>query len=109
MNLVDGAVSGGTFGHASFTVPLPVADGPATLAVRPEALGIVPASGGGMGSIHRVIDFGTHAMVDIDLPDGTRLKSMTREARDWSAGQAIDLKPSAFAAYRDNAAIFRST
>jgi putative spermidine/putrescine transport system ATP-binding protein len=109
MNLVEGTVEGGTFSHASFTVPLPVADGPATLAVRPEALDIVPGSGTGMGAIHRVIDFGTHAMVDIDLPDGTRLKSMTREARDWTAGQAIDLRPSAFAAYRDDAAIFRST
>ncbi len=33
----------------------------------------------------------------------------TSEARDWKTGQPIDLKPRAFAAYRDNAAIYRST
>jgi len=108
MNLVEGAVTNGTFTHSGFAVPLPVGDGPATLAVRPEALEIVAAQGSGMARIHRVTDYGTHAIVDIELPDGTRLKSMTSEARDWSHGQSIDLKPKAFAAYRDNAAIHRS-
>jgi putative spermidine/putrescine transport system ATP-binding protein len=108
MNLVDGAITSGAFTHSGFTVPLPAPDGPATLAVRPEALDIVPASGQGMATIHRVTDFGTHALVDIELPDGVRLKSTVREARDWSAGQPIDLRPQAFAAYRDNAAIYRS-
>jgi putative spermidine/putrescine transport system ATP-binding protein len=108
MNLVEGAVANGTFTHSGFTVPLPVGDGVATLAVRPEALEIVSANGGGMARIHRVTDYGTHAIVDIELPDGTRLKSMTSEARDWSHGQPVDLKPRAFAAYRDNAAIHRS-
>ena len=60
-----------------------------------------------MAKIHRVTDYGTHAVVDIELPDGVRLKSMVGEARDWSAKQPIDLKPRAFAAYRDNAAIYR--
>ncbi len=107
MNLVEGSVAGGTFSHAEFTAPLPVSDGPATLAVRPEALGIAPAAGGGMARIHRVTDYGTHAIVDLELPDGVRLKAMVAEARDWSAGQPVDLKPRAFAAYRDNAAIYR--
>jgi putative spermidine/putrescine transport system ATP-binding protein len=107
MNLVDGAVANGAFAHASFTVPLPVGDGPATLAVRPEALGIAPATGQGMARIHRVTDYGTHAIVDLELPDGVRLKSMVSEARDWAAAQAVDLQPRAFAAYRDNAAIYR--
>ncbi|MDC9824095.1 ABC transporter ATP-binding protein [Devosia sp. ZB163] len=108
MNLVEGAVANGTFKHSGFTVPVPAGDGPATLAVRPEALEIASADGAGMARIHRVTDYGTHAIVDIELPDGTRLKSMTGEARDWSHGQPIDLKPRAFAAYRDNAAIHRS-
>ncbi len=107
MNLVEGHVADGTFTHAGFSVPLPVPDGPATLAVRPEALSILSASGEGMARIHRVTDFGTHALVDIELPDGVRLKSTVSEARDWTAGQPIDLKPRAFAAYRDNAAIYR--
>ena len=108
MNLVDGTVSNGTFAHSAFRVPLPVGDGPAILAVRPEALEIAQASGAGMATIHRVTDYGTHAIVDIDLPDGVRLKSMVEDARKWGAGQAVDLHPRAFAAYRDNAAIHRS-
>ena len=108
MNLVEGRVAGGTFSHSAFRVPVPVADGPAILSIRPEALEIVGASGDGTGRIHRVTDYGTHAIVDIDLPDRVRLKSLVAEARDWAAGQAVDLRPRAFAVYRDDAAIHRS-
>ncbi len=109
MNLVEGQVANGTFSRTGFSLPVPVGDGPATLAVRPEALTIVSATGAGMATIHRVTDYGTHAVVDIDLPDGLRLKAMVDEARDWRGGQPIDLQPRTFAAYRDNVAIFRST
>ena len=108
MNLIDGAVAGGQFRHAGFALPVPASDGPATLAVRPEALGVVPAAGAGVASVHRVTDFGTHAIVDIDLPDGARLKSMVPDARAWKAGSPIDLAPRAFAIYRDDTAIHRS-
>jgi putative spermidine/putrescine transport system ATP-binding protein len=105
MNLVEGKASSGTFKRGPFSVPLSVGDGPATLAVRPEALGLAP---GGMADIHRVTDFGTHGIVDVDLPDGFRFKAMVPEAREWKAGQKVDLKPRAFSAYRDNAVIYRS-
>jgi putative spermidine/putrescine transport system ATP-binding protein len=106
MNLTEGDVSDGTFKRGDFTVPLAVGDGPAILAVRPEALGLAPGS---MADIHRVTDFGTHGIVDVDLPDGFRFKAMVPEAREWQAGQKVDLKPRAFSAYRDNAVIYRST
>ena len=109
MNLIEGSVANGTFARATFSNPLPVSDGPATFAVRPEALGITLASGAGSAKIHRVTDYGTHGLVDLELPDGLRLKAMVTEARDWKAGQPVDLKPRAYAAYRDNAAIYRST
>ncbi len=108
MNLIDGAVSGGTFKRPGFSQPLPVPDGPATLAVRPEALEVARAGGEGVARIHRVTDFGTHALLDIELPDGFRLKSMAPEARDWKPAMPVDLHPRAFAAYRENAAIYRS-
>ncbi|WP_375451833.1 ABC transporter ATP-binding protein [uncultured Devosia sp.] len=108
MNLLDGVVANGVFTHSGLTVPLAVSDGVATLAVRPEALDIVDVAGSGMATIHRVTDYGTHAVVDIELPDGVRLKAMVPDARNWNAGQPVALKPRAFAAYRDNAAIFRS-
>ena len=109
MNLVEGTVANGTFSRATFTNPLPVADGPAIFAVRPEALGITPAAGPGTAKVHRVTDYGTHGLIDLELPDGLRLKAMVPDARDWTAGQPADLLPRAFAAYRDKAAIYRST
>jgi putative spermidine/putrescine transport system ATP-binding protein len=107
MNLVEGTIAGGVFERGGLTVSLPVADGPATIAVRPESLGIAP-SVDAASHIHRVTDYGTHAIVDIELGDGTRLKSMVREARDWKAGQPVELMPEAFAAYRDDAVLYRS-
>src|SRR4051812_34235543 len=41
MNLIEGTVANGTFARDGFSSPLPVGDGPAVYAVRPEALGIV--------------------------------------------------------------------
>jgi putative spermidine/putrescine transport system ATP-binding protein len=108
MNFVEGTIASGNFLHQTFTVPVAAPDGPAVLAVRPEALDIVPASGPGMATIHRVTDFGTHALVDIELSDGLRLKSTVPEARDWKAAQPIDLRPRAYAVYRNDKAIHRS-
>ncbi|RYE78301.1 MAG: ABC transporter ATP-binding protein, partial [Hyphomicrobiales bacterium] len=105
MNLVEGAVANGTFSRASFKVPLPVSDGPAILAMRPESITL---AGGSQAKIHRVTDYGTHGLVDLDLPDGTRIKSMIGNARAFEAGQSVDIKPSALAAYRDNAVIHRT-
>lgn len=109
MNLLDGEVKKSKFIHSAFNVPVAVADGPAILAVRPEALATAPASGEPMGHIHRVTDYGTHAMIDVELADGERLKSMMPTADEWSDGQPIDLIPGAFALYRDNAVIYRAS
>lgn len=108
MNLLQGTVSAGTFSRPGFSLPLPVADGPATLAVRPEALGLIGSAVEGQARVHRVTDFGTHGMVDLELPDGVRLKSMVGHPDLFTAGQAVDLQPSAIAAYRDNAVVHRS-
>ena len=105
MNLVEGTVANGTFSRASFSVPLAVSDGPAILAMRPESITLAV---GTQALIHRVTDYGTHGLVDIDLPDGTRTKAMISDAKAFRAGQSVDIKPSALAAYRDNAVIHRS-
>ena len=108
MNLIEGNVASGTFTRMGFSLPLPIADGPVVLPVRPEVLGLIASAGQGDARIHRVTNYGTHAIVDLDLPDGTRLKSMVPDARTFAAGQPVDLKPGAVAAYRDNAVVFRS-
>ncbi|MGV8830666.1 MAG: ABC transporter ATP-binding protein [Devosia sp.] len=106
MNLVDGIVSNGQFAGSGISVPLPVSDGPATLAIRPEALDLVAAEAGA-AKIHRITDFGTHGLVDLDLKDGTRIKAMVSHPDLFSHGQGVDLQPSAIAAFRDNTQIYR--
>lgn len=107
MNLIEGTVAAGSFSRPGFAHAVPVDDGPATFAVRPEALGIAAAPNG-EATVHRVTDYGTHAIIDLELKDGSRLKAMVPEARDWSTGQRVDLAPRAFAVYRDNSMIYRS-
>lgn len=108
MNFIEGRVENGRFLHADIAVDLPVEDGPVTLAVRPEALDLV-GKGAGRATIHRVTDFGTHGLVDLHLSDGTRVKSMVRSPEPFSAGQTVDLSPRAFAAFRNNVKLYRTT
>ncbi len=108
MNFVEGVVDKGRFVHDSLSVPLPVADGKATLAVRPEALNLV-ASEPGQARVNRVTDFGTHGLVDLVLADGTRLKSMVPEPDRFREGQGVDLLPRAFAAFRDDRQLYRTS
>ena len=109
MNLIEGTVIGGKFGVPGVEAAVPVGDGPAVLAIRPEALNIAAASVADGPRIHRVTDYGTHGIVDLELPNATRLKAMVPDARDWKAGQPVSLTPRAFSVYRDNAVIYRSS
>jgi putative spermidine/putrescine transport system ATP-binding protein len=108
MNLIEGVVSGGQFSRPGLKLPLPIADGPATVAVRPEALAIVKSGEPDSARIHRITDYGAHAIVDLELPDGFRLKATVPDAREWSGVQAATLAPRAFAAYRENVVAYRS-
>src|SRR5690349_18889297 len=105
MNLVEGTVANGVFSKAGYSTPLPVGDGPATLAVRPEALELTAANGSSQGKVHRVTDYGTHGLVDLELNDGTRIKAMVNHPGMFASGQGVDLSPRAVSAYRNNALI----
>lgn len=109
MNFIDGVVEEGRFIHDQVSVPMPVADGPVTLAVRPEALDLVGAGEHqGQAHVHRVTDFGTHGLVDIQLADGTRLKSMVNTPDLFRTGQDVNLNPRAFAVFRDGQQLYRT-
>ena len=108
MNLIEGEVRNGRFRLSPLDVAVPIADGKATLAVRPEFLRLNPSVGADAATVHRVIDYGTHLMVDIELPGGARLKSMTAPIAGWKAGDRIALDPAEVALYRDNEVIHRS-
>ena len=109
MNLLEGNVARAKISQSTYSNALAILVGFVFFVVCFVALGITPATGAGSAKIHRVTDYGTHGIVDLELVDGTRLKSMVPEARDWKAEQPVDLKPRAHAAYRDNAVVYRST
>ena len=109
MNLIEGQVANGVFSKAGYATPLPVGDGPATLAVRPEALDLSVANENGQGKVHRVTDYGTHGLVDLELLDATRVKAMVSHPDLFKAGQGVNLAPKAIAAYRDGTVIYRSS
>ena len=95
--------------HSAFSVPLPVGDGPATLAVRPEALDIAPARAA--RAWRRSTASPTTAPTPSSTstsPDGVRLKSMVaRRAELGGRRRPSTSCPRAFAAYRDNAVVYR--
>ena len=111
MNLIAGEVAGGVFRHGAMVLPAPVPDGPALLAVRPEALEI--AFGTGAGQLHRVTDFGSHAVVEIDLPDphradGVRIKAQLPEAPAARPGTPVTVTPRRHTLYRDDRVLWVS-
>jgi putative spermidine/putrescine transport system ATP-binding protein len=108
MNLIPGDVVGGAFSRAGFSCPLPISDGPAVLAVRPEMLQLSMAPAGAGDAIHRVTDYGTHAIISIDLPGGLRLKSMVLETTTFRKGQRVLVSPRAVAAYRDETLVYQA-
>ena len=105
MNLIEGVVQNGVFSKAGYSTPVPVADGPAVLAIRPEALELTVGGENAQGHVHRVTDYGTHGLVDLVLLDGTRLKAMVSHPDLFATGQGVSLAPKAIAAYRDNVLI----
>jgi putative spermidine/putrescine transport system ATP-binding protein len=109
MNFVRGAVAGGRFQHADFPLDLPVENGEATLAFRPEALSLDRSEGLGAPIVHRSIDFGTHQIVEVDFADGSRLKAMTPPEQTWSRGMRVEVKVAAHFLFRDNRLVFRTS
>jgi putative spermidine/putrescine transport system ATP-binding protein len=109
MNLIDGEVRNGRIMLAGLSVPAPIADGPATLAVRPEFLALSPSTDTDAPLAHRVIDYGTHLMVDIELKTGERLKAMTSPAEGWTTGARLNLMPRESAIYRDGVLAYRAS
>lgn len=107
MNLIEGEVQDGQFRHAGFTLPLPLGNGPAVVAIRPEVLDLEAAEPG-EAKVHRITDFGTHGLVDLDLPDGLRVKAMVSHPDLFKQGQGANLKPKAIAAYRDGKLVHQS-
>ena len=108
MNLLPGEVRNKTMVLSGMTVDAPIADGPAILAVRPEFLAMTPSDRPDGPIAHRVIDYGTHLMVDVELPSGERIKAMAPPSEGWKAGMRLTLLPREIALYRDDVLAHRA-
>ncbi|NKN38756.1 ABC transporter ATP-binding protein [Agrobacterium sp. a22-2] len=102
MNFIRSEIRNGLFQHGDFALPVTASDGPATLAIRPEAFSLSPSQRGDAATVLRAIDFGTHLMVDLQLFDGTRLKAMTEPGSAWTKGSRAAIRAKAYTVYRDN-------
>ncbi|MBX4870395.1 MULTISPECIES: ABC transporter ATP-binding protein [Rhizobium] len=108
MNFVESHTRNGVCEHTLFPLPVPVEDGPVTLATRPEALTIRPSERVDAATVHRTVDFGTHKMIEVDLADGTRLKAMVPPDDRVQAGMKVEPSFVSFFAFRDNALVHQS-
>lgn len=112
MNLIEGQVRAGQFYHPALSLAVPVGDGPATLAVRPEALNAVadataldPAA-----RLHRITDFGAHLVAEIDLVGGQRIKAQLPPTgrHGLAPGQGVTLSVGDAALFRNGRAEWSS-
>jgi putative spermidine/putrescine transport system ATP-binding protein len=109
MNLVPSTIAGGHLAFAGSDLAISLPDGPALLAVRPEFLQISRSEFKSDPVAHRVIDYGTHLMVDVELTGGERLKAMAAPADGWRAGMNLRLWPRQFAVYRNDVVVHRAS
>lgn len=108
MNFVPVIFANGASRHPLFGMTAAGVEGDVTLAFRPEAVKLRPASGVEAATVHRVTDFGTHKTVDLTLPDGLRLKAMTSPDSHWQPGARVAPLVGTHALFRDNRLIHRS-
>lgn len=109
MNLLQGAVKAETFALPGLHCPVPVSDGEGTLAFRPEDVKLSLASSGeGLPTVYRAIDFGSHAVVDVELPGGQRIKAQVKSADHLETGCAVEVSAERIAFYRGDRVIHRT-
>ncbi|KAB0678506.1 ABC transporter ATP-binding protein [Aureimonas leprariae] len=88
MNFVPAEFRNGRAERPDFPVSAAVPDGPASLAIRPEAVTLRRSDAPGHARVHRAVDFGTHLAIDLELADGTRFKATVPPGERWAAGEA---------------------
>lgn len=106
MNLLRGAVRSNVMTAAGIDLPVTLADGPATLALRPEDIALERRSDERGADVTRVTDFGTHLSIEVETRCRHRLKIMAQPGTGWSTGMRAELSARKFAVYRDGTLCF---
>lgn len=101
MNLIRGEVRAGTLHAAGLALPVALPDGAATLALRPEDVCLERTASDNDATILRVTDFGSHLWVELETPDGVRLKATAEPNSGWATGMRVTVRARKHAVYRD--------
>lgn len=109
MNFIKSTVRNGRFEHTDLGLPMPIADGEATLAIRPEQLVLTATRDETSPVVTRFVDFGSYHLVDVQLSDGNRLKVMTDSTSHWRKGDRVAVLVSSYTAFRDQQLAYTST
>ncbi|MCM2291417.1 ABC transporter ATP-binding protein [Allorhizobium sp. BGMRC 0089] len=105
MTFLDGEIEDGRFIHPDLDVNIAISNGPATLALRPEAVQLKAATADHGPVVTKAVDFGNHLMVDIDLTCRRRLRVMADAASRWKRGDRVRLSVLSHAVFRDGLAV----
>jgi putative spermidine/putrescine transport system ATP-binding protein len=102
MNLVAGAVAGGTFGAGPIRYPLAAGDGHATVAIRAEDAAVVaPGTPGAFsGKILRLIDLGAFRTMQVDIGMEEPLKVRLPKGGALAEGDTVHLRPASLTFFR---------
>ncbi|OQP86575.1 ABC transporter ATP-binding protein [Rhizobium rhizosphaerae] len=109
MNMIPVMVSNGHATIGGLRLAASVADGPATLAVRPEdlTLGGLDAAGFGAAQVTRMVNYGSFFKVTALLA-GTEWKVQAPKTAAVAQGQSLPLSVGRYQLFRDDRMVFRS-
>ncbi|MBB4953983.1 putative spermidine/putrescine transport system ATP-binding protein [Agrobacterium vitis] len=109
MNLIKADVRNGRFQHPDMSLPVPLSDGGATLAIRPEELVLAASRDETSAVVTRFVDFGSYHLVEVQLTDGHRLKVMATPNSRWRKGDFVAVLVNSYTVFRDQQLAYTST
>lgn len=109
MNFITADVRSGRFHHPDMNVPVPLNDGPATLAIRPEDVVLTATRDNTAAVVTRSVDFGSYHLVDVQLADCHRMKAMTAPNSRWRKGDRVAVLVNSYTVFRDQHLAYLST
>ncbi|MCM5557638.1 ABC transporter ATP-binding protein [Pleomorphomonas sp. JP5] len=103
MNMLDGTLAEGEVVAGGLRLAAEGA-GPARLAIRPEDIALTEPEDGRTVTVRRMIDFGSHVVIDSALADGTHLRIQTDKTIRVEAGERVGIHVEQWTVFRDGEA-----
>ncbi|WP_237153822.1 ABC transporter ATP-binding protein [Oryzibacter oryziterrae] len=91
MNMLEGAITDGRILAGGLHLAA-AGSGPAHLAIRPEDIEITDSGEDGHVTVRRMIDFGSHVVIDSSLADGSHLRLQTTKGVRVGEGERLGVR-----------------